>query len=74
MAPGYDPSSREKVFYYLMDHQGRGEVPTGILYLDPETTDMHTAANTVEPPLATLPFEKLCPGRAALDKLQDEFR
>jgi hypothetical protein len=35
---------------------------------------MHEVANTVEQPLVDLPFEQLCPGKEALDKLMDEYR
>jgi len=35
---------------------------------------MHDTNKTTDVPLAKLPFEKLCPGRAALDALQSEFR
>jgi hypothetical protein len=35
---------------------------------------MHELNDTTDQPLASLPFEKLCPGSAALDKLQAAFR
>jgi hypothetical protein len=35
---------------------------------------MHELNATTDEPLATLPFEKLCPGSAALEKLQAAFR
>jgi hypothetical protein len=35
---------------------------------------MHDEAATREVPLTQLPFSKLCPGKAALDKLMDSFR
>ena len=35
---------------------------------------MHELNGTTDVPLSKLPFEKLCPGSAALDKLQDAFR
>lgn len=70
----YDPTNREKVWSYLHDRQRGGEIPTGLLYLDDAGVEMHEAAKTVSAPLATLPFEELCPGQAALSKLQDAFR
>jgi hypothetical protein len=35
---------------------------------------MHAQNRTVSTPLAELPYEQLCPGNAALQALQDEFR
>ncbi len=68
----YDPRDRQKVYQYL---QGRsGEVPTGLLYLDESVPDMHEMNNTPATPLARMAFEKLCPGSAALDELQEDFR
>jgi len=47
---------------------------TGLLYIDESVGDVHEMNNTAETALSSLPFEKLCPGAAALDKLQGEFR
>ena len=35
---------------------------------------VHAIAHTVERPLVELPYESLCPGREALEKLMDEYR
>jgi hypothetical protein len=35
---------------------------------------VHEQGNTVAGPLTQVPFEDLCPGSAALDKLQARFR
>ena len=74
VAPDYDPSDRQAVHAYLQRIQGKGEVPTGLLYLDPKSTDMHAMAGTVERPLSRIPFETLCPGSAKLDAIQEAFR
>ena len=71
---GYDPSNRESVWDYLHEHQRSGTIPTGLLFLDPKSVEMHAAAKTVERPLSQVPYEELCPGRAMLDKLQQGFR
>ena len=47
---------------------------TGILYIEEGEGDMHTQAGSVDTPMVELPYEDLCPGSAALDKLMDEFR
>lgn len=70
----YDPTNRDAVQRYLRERENVGEVATGLLYVDPGSVDMHSALNTVEQPLSDLPFEQLCPGAAALDAIQEEFR
>lgn len=35
---------------------------------------MHEEARTRDVPLNRVPFEKLCPGRAALEALMEDFR
>jgi len=70
----YDPTDREKVYNYLQEHHGNGEVVTGLLYVDESVPDMHELNKTVPVALSKLPYEKLCPGSAALDQLQEDFR
>jgi 2-oxoglutarate ferredoxin oxidoreductase subunit beta len=70
----YDPTDRRAVFASLQQRQGRGEVPTGLLYLDKGASDVHEMNGTSETPLSQIPYEKLCPGSAALDRLQEAFR
>jgi len=72
--PDYDPRDREKVLDYLSEHHGKGEVVTGLLYIDESVPDMHELNNTASQALTKVPYEKLCPGSAALDELQEEFR
>ena len=47
---------------------------TGLLYVDESVDDMHELNNTVDMPLTEVPYSKLSPGSAALDKLQESFR
>src|SRR5271170_2938463 len=72
--PDYDPTDRRKVFDYLQEHHGKGEVVTGLLYVDESVPDMHEMSGTPEGALSKVPFEKLCPGSKALDELQEEYR
>ena len=71
---GYDPTDRAQAMAYMQDHQARGEVLTGLLFVDPLATDLHTALNTSDRPLNALDEADLCPGPAALDKLNASLR
>ena len=70
----YDPTDRERVFSYLQERQAKGEIVTGLLYIDEEVPNLHELNGTPEDALIKLPFEKLCPGSAALEELQEEYR
>jgi 2-oxoglutarate ferredoxin oxidoreductase subunit beta len=74
MAHDYDPTDREAAYTYVRQAQGRGEVVTGLLYLDEGAADMHGVNKTVSRALTEVPYEQLCPGNAALQKLMDEYR
>jgi 2-oxoglutarate/2-oxoacid ferredoxin oxidoreductase subunit beta len=70
---GYDPTDREMAYRTAKEAQARGEVITGLLYIDREGADMHDINNTVDRPLADIPYEELCPGGLALEELQKEY-
>jgi 2-oxoglutarate/2-oxoacid ferredoxin oxidoreductase subunit beta len=72
--PNYDPTDRGKVMDYLEEHHGKGEVVTGLLYLDESVPDLHEMNKTTDIALTKVPYQKLCPGAAALDRLQEDFR
>jgi 2-oxoglutarate ferredoxin oxidoreductase subunit beta len=59
---GYDHGYRAKVFQYLQEQQAKGQIPTGLLYLDESVPGMHEMNNTNDTPLVQVPFETLCPG------------
>lgn len=70
----FDPGDRDGVYAYLRKRQREGEIPTGLLYLDPDAPDHLDTLGTVEAPLVDLPFEELCPGSGALQEILDSFR
>jgi 2-oxoglutarate ferredoxin oxidoreductase subunit beta len=74
VAPDYNPRDRQAAYAYLQGRQKLGEVPTGLLFIDEQTPEMHAMNNTIDAPLVDLPFDKLCPGSAALDALMEDFR
>src|SRR5213596_2565262 len=47
----YDPTDRAGAISYMQEHNAQGEVVTGLLYVDPLATDLHTALNTTARPL-----------------------
>ena len=74
VAQDYNPRDRQAAYSYLQGRQKLGEVPTGLLFIDEQVPEMHAMNNTTDEPLTQLPFDKLCPGSAALDALMEDFR
>ncbi len=70
----YDPTDRDAAYAHVRRHQERGEVVTGLLYIDERTRDMHDVNRTTMTPLVELPYSALCPGNAALQELQADYR
>src|SRR6201982_3950505 len=62
LALDYDPCDPISALTYLPQHHAAGEVVTGLLFVDPESGDMHEFLDTVETPLNTLGEAELCPG------------
>ncbi len=74
VAKDYDATNRDAAYAQIREHQHRGEVMTGLLYLSPDSKDVHDQNETVPVPLTQLPHDQLCPGNDALQKLQQQFR
>jgi 2-oxoglutarate/2-oxoacid ferredoxin oxidoreductase subunit beta len=74
LAAGYDPSDRAQAMAYLQQRQAVGEIVTGLLYVDPEATDLHDSLQTVDTPLNVLSDAELTPGRAVLERLNASLR
>jgi 2-oxoglutarate/2-oxoacid ferredoxin oxidoreductase subunit beta len=66
LAAGHDPGDRLAAIDHIQSHQARGEVVTGLLFVDPAADDLHGHLNTVDTPLNRLTEKELCPGAATL--------
>ena len=70
----YDVHDRLAAMSFLQRHAAKGQVVTGLLYVEPEAEDLHAHLNTVDAPLNTLNAKDLSPGQAALDKINASLR
>jgi 2-oxoglutarate/2-oxoacid ferredoxin oxidoreductase subunit beta len=70
----YDPTNRVHAMNMTFEHQSRGELLTGLLYVDPEPSHLHDALNTSARPLNALDAGVLCPGPEVLDKINRSLR
>lgn len=74
VADNYDPTDVPEIYRYLEQHQAAGEIVTGLLYLDRSRPELHEISKIVDEPLASVSYDSLCPGDAALQGLQERFR
>jgi len=74
IAADYDPTDRIKVMNYLQERAAAGEVVTGLLYVNPDSVDLHAHLNTVDVPLNKLDVRELCPGAVALERINASLR
>ncbi len=70
----YEPTDRLHAMNYIQQRQTQGEIVTGLLYVNPETEDLHRHLNTVEKPLNQLGDAYLCPGSGALAAINAALR
>ena len=70
----YDATDKAAALGAIASHQQRGEIPTGLLYLDPAASDLHDSLNTVAQPFNTLNARELSPGAGSLKKINDGLR
>ena len=71
----YDPTNRISAFSHVKGCSERGEIATGLLYMEEGSGgEMHALNKTVQKPLVELTQAELCPGSKALDELMEEFR
>lgn len=71
---GFDPKDRRAALSAIADHKEKGEILTGLLYVDTDPQDLHQIIDTVEKPLNTLNKKALCPGNEVLQTINDSFR
>lgn len=70
----YDPHDRIGALTYMQKRASEGELVTGLIYLDPEASDMHANLNTANAPLNGLNEKELCPGATALESINAGYR
>ncbi len=69
----YDASSRIESVHRLMQAHEKGEVLTGVFYLDTHAPSFIDMLNLTDEPLATLPESVTRPGREVLEEVMKEL-
>ena len=74
LAKDWDPMNRQSVANAMMIAKSKGEILTGLLYMSPNTVDLHNTIQTNERALNSLTKKDLCPGNEILKTINAELR
>ncbi len=74
LAPNWNPQDRKSAVNRLLESKAKGQVLTGLFYIDPDSQDLHSTNNTVDKPLNELREKELCPGSDMLEKINQSLR
>jgi len=69
----YDPTHKTEALRVLTEAHDKGEIVTGLFYVDPQRPNFIDQLNMVEEPLATLPESKVRPPKEALDEVMQSL-
>ena len=70
----WNPLNRFSAVTAIQKAKMDNEILTGLLYMNPDSTDLHEVIDTVETPLNTLGKKELCPGSLVLDAINGGAR
>lgn len=70
----WDPMDRLSAINAVQKAKSNQEILTGLLYINPETTSLHSLLKTSPKPLNSLSREELCPGSEALKEINRHLR
>jgi 2-oxoglutarate ferredoxin oxidoreductase subunit beta len=74
MPDDLDPMDRRSAMAAVHDYRDRGQVLTGLIYMDPDSQDMHKMIGTCSRPLNRLAEADLCPGNRVLQDINESLR
>lgn len=74
LAKDWDPQDRNSAMNAIHHAKQKGEILTGLLFIDENSNDLHSILNTSSTALNSLGKDALCPGSEALDKLNASLR
>ena len=72
--PEYDPRDKNRAMNYILEHQAKGEVVTGLLYAKSDSVDLHEHLHTSAVAFNKYTAKELCPGSAMLERLNASLR
>ncbi len=74
LAQDYDPTDRARALQVIREGAAEDKLITGLLYVDPAQKGFDHELGLVDEPLASLPLERVRPGREVLDEIMASLR
>ncbi len=74
IAKDWNPLDRISAMNAVGNARANSEILTGLLYLHPNSQDLHDLIETTDKPLNSLTEAELCPGSEKLKEINDGFR
>jgi 2-oxoglutarate ferredoxin oxidoreductase subunit beta len=74
LAKDWNPLDRISAINAVQNAKAKSEILTGLLYMNPDSQDLHDLIETSEKPLNSLTEKELCPGSEILKGINESFR
>ena len=74
LAEDWNPLDKISATNAVMNAKAKNEILTGLLYMNPDSSDLHDLIETSEKPLNSLGEKELCPGSEILKGINESFR
>jgi 2-oxoglutarate ferredoxin oxidoreductase subunit beta len=74
LSQGYDPRDQDAAFDALRDAKRKGDILTGLIYIEPDSQELHDVIQTTSKPLRALQESDLCPGNKVLQTINESLR
>jgi 2-oxoglutarate ferredoxin oxidoreductase subunit beta len=66
--------SRQSALNMMQEYKDDGRILTGLLYMDPDSQELHENIDSAKKPLRGLTESDLCPGSKVLDNINESLR
>ena len=70
----WDPTNRKSALEQINQSKDKGEILTGLIYIDQESTDLHSLIKTTKQPLNSLTEKELMPSLTDLELINEDHR
>ncbi len=74
LAPDWNPTDKFTAVNRLHEAKSNGQILTGLLYINPESKDLHSMLNTSDKAFNAMDETDLCPGSMELEKINQGLR
>ena len=74
LSEDWDPLNRQSAMNAVLNAKAKSEILTGLLYVNPDSHDLHHLLQTNDKPLNSLTKDVLCPGSEALIEINAGLR